>query len=64
MSSTVTGSDGTQIPLEDVALSFAYSGSFVSTITCEYPPSSGKIFVQTFTNNGTSITTISGWVLQ
>ncbi len=61
MSETVQASDGTQIPLNSVTQTIAYSGIFVSTITIEY---AGKTFVQTFTNDGTNITVISNWVKQ
>ncbi len=61
MIETVLASDGTQLPLAQLEQSFAYSGDFVSTITVEYV---GNTYVQTFTNNGTNITNITGWVLQ
>ncbi len=53
--------NGTPIPLDSVEQAFAYTGIFVSTITIEW---SGETYVQTFTNNGTNITNISGWVRQ
>lgn len=61
MSDTVQGSDGAQIPLDSCPQTFAYSGSFISTITVVY---AGNTYVQTFTNNGTNITAISGWIKQ
>ena len=61
MSSTVTTiPDGVELPLDSLEQAFVYSGSFISTITVEY---SGNTYVQTFTNNGTDITNISGWIL-
>ena len=61
MSTVITANDGTQIDLDNVEQTFAYGGGFVSTITVVY---GGKTYVQTFTNNGTNITEISGWILQ
>lgn len=58
---TIIASDGTLLPLDSLEQTFAYVGDFVETITVEY---AAKTFVQTFTNNGTAITAISGWVLQ
>lgn len=61
MSSTVTSiPDGNNLPLDSLPQTFTYSGSFVETITVMYE---NKTYVQTFTNNGTAITAISGWVL-
>lgn len=61
MSSIITANNGTQIDLDNVELTFAYSGSFLMTITIVY---AGETYVQTFTNNGTNITVISNWVVQ
>ena len=61
MSSTVTASDGTMIPLDSVEQDFAYSGSLLTTITVVYQ---GKTFVQTFTYSGSNVATISGWIKQ
>jgi len=61
MSSTVQASDGTMLPLEDIPLTFAFSGGFIATITGVYQ---GKTYVQTYTNNGTNITAISAWIKQ
>ncbi len=62
MSETVTATNnGASIPLDSLPQTFAYSGSFVSTITVVYQ---GITYVQTFTNDGTNITAISGWVPQ
>ena len=57
--STVLATNGVALPLDNLAYTFAYSGSFVSTITVVY---AGTTYVQTFTNNGTQITHISQWV--
>lgn len=59
MSETVQANDGAMLPLSSLAQQFVYSGSFVSTITVIYQ---GNTYVQTFLNNGTDITYISGWV--
>lgn len=61
MSSTVTADNGTMLPLEDMPLTFVFSGSFLSTITGVYQ---GITYVQTYTNNGTNITHISAWIAQ
>ena len=59
MGETVQGSNGAQIPLDSLDQVFTYSGNFISTITVFYQ---GSYFNQTFTNNGTNITEISGWI--
>lgn len=66
MSETVTASDGTALPIDSLPQVFAYSGSFLSTITVVYADNLGveNTYVQTFTNNGTEITAISRWVKQ
>ena len=61
MSSTVQANNGTQLPLDSLPMTFAYSGSLVATINVNYQ---GNTYVQTFTNNGTQITGISGWIVQ
>lgn len=61
MIETVLADDGVQLPLAQLAQTFAYDGSFVDTITVTYL---GNDYVQTFTNDGTNITEITGWVLQ
>lgn len=62
MSETVTTiPDGTALPLDSLPITLAYSGTFVSTITAVYR---GNTYVQTFVNNGTNITSISGWIKQ
>ena len=52
---------GTPLPLGDLPVTLAYSGSFISSLTVQYY---NNTYVQTFTNNGTNITSISGWVKQ
>jgi hypothetical protein len=62
MSETVTTTpDGNALPVSSLNQTFVYSGSFVSTITVSYQ---SNTYVQTFTNNGTNITTISQWTKQ
>lgn len=61
MSETVATSTIGQLPLGDLAQTFAYTGGFLHTITVVYQ---GVTYVQTFTNNGTNITGISVWVAQ
>lgn len=53
--------EGTPIPLDSLPQAFTYSGDFIATCTIQYY---GNTYVQTFENNGTNITNISGWVLQ
>lgn len=60
MSDTVTASDGAQLPLDSLPMTFTYSSTFVATISVFYQ---GNTYVQTFTNDGTNITFISGWEL-
>lgn len=50
-----------QIPLDSCPQTFVFADGFISTITVEY---AGNTYVQTFTNDGTNITAISGWVQQ
>ena len=67
MSETVSASDGTQLPLDSLAQTFVRSGSFLSTITVTYTSAQThalRNFIQTFTNDGTNITAISGWIAQ
>lgn len=53
--------DGVQLPIDSVAQTLVYAGDFISTITVVYQ---GNTYVQTFTNDGTDITAISGWEKQ
>ena len=61
MGSTVTASNGVQLPIDSLPIAIAWSGSFVNTMTTFY---AGVTYVQTFTNNSTDITNISNWVAQ
>lgn len=61
MSETVQANNGAMIPLVSAAQTFTYDGDFVSTITVVY---AGETYVQTFTNDGSKITAISGWEVQ
>ena len=62
MGSTITAvPNGVQLPLDSLAVTVAYSGSFVSTLTTIY---SGITYIQTFSNNGTYITGWSSWTEQ
>lgn len=56
-----TANDGQQLDLQNLAQSFTYSGSLVSTITVH---AGGNTYVQTYTNDGTNVTNISGWIKQ
>jgi hypothetical protein len=53
--------NGEPLPLGDIPVTIAWSGGFPTTFTCSYY---GNTYVQTFTNDGTNITHISGWVKQ
>jgi hypothetical protein len=58
---TVQADNGVALPIDNLAITFTYSGSFVTTATVVYRTIT---YVQTFTNNGTHITNISQWVAQ
>ena len=62
MGSTVTAKpNGAQLPIDSLAVTIAYDGAFVQTLTTVY---SGVTYIQTFTNNGTYITGWSEWISQ
>jgi len=61
MAERALASDGSQLPLAQLATTLTYDGDFISTITVEYQ---GNNYTQTFTNDGTNITAISRWILQ
>lgn len=61
MSETVQASNGAMLPLSSLAQEITYDGSLVETVTVVYQ---GITYVQTFTNNGTSITSCTNWVAQ
>lgn len=63
MSSTVTANDGTQLPLSDLAAALTYDSisGLIQTITVVY---AGNTYRQTYSNNGTAITSWTGWVKQ
>lgn len=58
---TVQADNGDILPIDSLAQEFAYNGDFLETITINY---GGKTYIQTFTNNGTNITSISKWEVQ
>jgi hypothetical protein len=58
---TVTASNGTPLPVDSLAQTLTYDGDLVATVTVHY---AGITYVQTMTNNGTSITGVSQWVAQ
>lgn len=58
MSGTVQANDGAMLPLDSLAQQLTYSGGFISQIQVQYQ---GNIYNQTFMNDGTNITYISGW---
>jgi len=60
MIETVLASDGTQLPLAQLEQIFVYGGSFIDTITVVYET---RTYVQTFTNDATNVTEITGWIL-
>ena len=53
------GSDGAQIPVDSAPQTFTYDGTFIATIVIVY---AGVTYTQTWTNDGTNITSISNWV--
>ena len=59
MGETVQATDGTMLPVNDLAQQIQYAGGFVASITVNY---AGRSYVQTFTNDGTNIIFISRWV--
>lgn len=61
MSETVQANDGAMLPLSSLAQDITYDGSIVATVTVVY---AGKTYVQTMTNDGTNITSVSGWEVQ
>ena len=61
MSETVQANDGAMLPLSSLAQTITYDGSIVATVTVVY---AGKTYVQTMINDGTSITSVSGWEVQ
>ena len=58
MSATITADNGVMLPLDSLAQTFTYTGSFINTISVEY---AGNTYVQTYDNDGTHITFISQW---
>ncbi len=62
MSETVTALDGTALPIDSLPATLTFSGGFIQTIVVHYSGISGTTYTQTFTNNGTNVTAISGWV--
>jgi len=59
MSDTVQADDGAMLPLASLPTTITWDGFFVATMVVEYQT---KTYTQTYTNNGTVITAISGWV--
>ncbi len=59
---TVIANDGTALPIDSLAKTFGpRQGELMTSITVEY---AGKVYVQTFTNDGLFITHISMWEVQ
>lgn len=61
MSVTVATSTIAQLPVDDLAKTLTYDGTFIETMTVEYR---GVTYVKTYTNDGTVITSISVWEAQ
>lgn len=61
MSNVVTAQNGQQLDLDNLPHTLTYSGTLIATDSVVL---AGVTYVQTFGNNGTSITTISRWVNQ
>lgn len=68
MTDTVVASDGNALPLAALATTIVYSGGFISYLSVQYddPFISTQLntYRQTFTNDGTNITAITGWIKQ
>lgn len=60
MSETIATTTIPQLPLDSLNQVFTYDGDFVATISVVY---AGKTYRQTFTNDGTHITSISPWTV-
>lgn len=61
MSETVQADNGVALPLTDLSSTLTWSGDFILTYTVVYR---GLTYVQTFTNNGSQITSISPFEVQ
>jgi hypothetical protein len=62
MSDTVTTTpDGIQLPESSLAITFAYTGSLLTTATTVY---NGKTYVKTFGYSGTQLISVSQWTKQ
>ncbi len=62
MSSVTTiADDGTALPVGDLPVAFTHEGNFIATSTVEYI---GNTYVQTYTNDGANVTSISRWEKQ
>lgn len=59
MTATAIADDGANLPLESLPTTYTYENGLVKTITVTY---AGATYRQTFTNNGTAITSNTGWV--
>ena len=58
MSETAQANDGAQLPLFSLPVEIVYAGGYVESMTVNY---AGNQYIQTFQNDGTNITYISGW---
>ena len=63
-SPTYLATDGVQLPVGDLPVIYGHSGSLLTTMTVEYPAASGKIYIKTYTYDGTLLATESRWVRQ
>ena len=59
MTTTVTASNGTQLPINDCPNTLNWADGFLTSIVIDYQ---GVTYTQTYTNDGTNITSISAWV--
>lgn len=57
----VVGSDGNELPIDSLAITYGYTGSLLTTETVVY---GGKTYVQTHTYTGSNLTASSAWVAQ
>jgi len=61
MADYVTASNGAQLDLSSLAQTITYNGELVESVSVTL---NSVVYTQTFTNNGTKITTSTQWVNQ
>lgn len=61
MSETVQANDGAMLPLSSLSQTITYDTGIVQTVTVVY---AGTTYIQTMTNDGVNIDSVSGWEAQ